>query len=346
MKQRVIPEQRNILVFDRSGKFLNKIGELGRGPGEYIGVDNIFLNHERSSIYVTCFVFLYEYELNGKFIRSFRLPEVNESVSKISYLGNDLFVASTFYNRESKLIHYIFDSNGEVVKYFPPLFHYDRKDVETETRLMSSIPPFSIDRDVYVKDDANDTLYVIANLNLQPTYVFDLGKYAHPSGKKNKKGQIEIMPVESRYATDLYAKISTVTGTPKYLFYELRAPSGVPRPTARPGFFMGMQSPNDVIVHGIYNRATNVNILLDTDQFHQKGLVNDINGGLSFFPKYYAGNGVVADIWQAEDMIEILTQKYFAGIKIKDQESHQKLRDLLRKLDEEDNPVVVVAKLK
>ena len=45
-------------------------------------------------------------------------------------------------------------------------------------------------------------------------------------------------------------------------------------------------------------------------------------------------------------MKEILTEKYFASIEIKDPQAHQKLRDLLKTLDWEDNPVVVVAKLK
>jgi len=89
------------------------------------------------------------------------------------------------------------------------------------------------------------------------------------------------------------------------------------------------------------------NTLLDTeDKYLQRGIINDINGGLSFVPKYYAGNGVVVDIWQVEDMKELLTGEYFSTIKIKDKQEHQKLIELLQKLDWEDNPVVVLAKLK
>jgi hypothetical protein len=71
-----------------------------------------------------------------------------------------------------------------------------------------------------------------------------------------------------------------------------------------------------------------------------------LNGGLSFIPKYYAGNNEVIDIWSPADMKEMLTDKYFASLKIKDPQAHQKLKELLKTLKDDDNPVVVVAKLK
>jgi len=76
------------------------------------------------------------------------------------------------------------------------------------------------------------------------------------------------------------------------------------------------------------------------------GIINDINGGLPFIPRYYAGNGVVVDVWNAENMKEMLTDEYFASQTIKNQESYQNLKSLLKNLKDDDNPVVVVAKLK
>jgi hypothetical protein len=45
-------------------------------------------------------------------------------------------------------------------------------------------------------------------------------------------------------------------------------------------------------------------------------------------------------------MKEMLTDEYFATQTIKDQAGHQKLKEILLNLKEDDNPVVVVAKLK
>jgi len=52
---------------------------------------------------------------------------------------------------------------------------------------------FRIDRDLHVKDHANDTIYAITNSNLQPAYVFDVGKYSYPLDKINDEGKIKIM---------------------------------------------------------------------------------------------------------------------------------------------------------
>ena len=99
-------------------------------------------------------------------------------------------------------------------------------------------------------------------------------------------------------------------------------------------------------IYGIYDIAKNTNILLDTDHNQQKGIINDINGGLSIIPRYYVGNGEVVDIWRAEDMKEMLTDEYFAKQTIKDKQAHQKLKELLKNLKEDDNPVIVIAKMK
>jgi len=84
-------------------------------------------------------------------------------------------------------------------------------------------------------------------------------------------------------------------------------------------------------------------------------MINDLNGGLPFFPRYYAGKDVVGahlcvrpyiDVWNVEDMKGMLTEEYFAKQTIKDPQAHQKLKEVLKNLRDDDNPVVVVAKLK
>ena len=118
-------------------------------------------------------------------------------------------------------------------------------------------------------------------------------------------------------------------------------------PKARPKLTLtGKLVADEEIVYGIFDRVKNTNKLLDTDHHHQKGIINDINGGLSIIPRFYAGNNEVVDIWLAEDMKELLTDEYFAKQKIKDKQAHQKLRELLKNLQEDDNPVIVIAKMK
>ena len=346
ISQNIIPFTKNLLFFNHSGNFLNQIGRHGRGPDEYFGIQDVFLNHEKSTVYLADLVRIYEYEFNGKFIGSFSLPSIEENkLENLSYFEDNLFLGIISYYHGNRHKYFLFDRNGDIVKSFPGCCFYN-----TATRirnpLLLSMVPFRIDKQLYLKDFVNDTLYTFGNLDLQPINVFDLGKYSYPLGKFNEDGQQEIMPLDYADTRSKLMSITQIVGTSDYFFYNIFVPSILPRPKARSTVFLDRKTSDDAIVHGIYNIAENTNILLDTDRHFQKGLINDMNGGLSFFPKYYAGDGVVADIWQAADMKEILTEAYFSTIEIKDQQAHQKLRDVLKKLDEEDNPVVVLARLK
>ncbi len=75
------------------------------------------------------------------------------------------------------------------------------------------------------------------------------------------------------------------------------------------------------------------------------GLVNDLDGGLSFWPEYGSGDEMV-QVLSAYDMKDVLTDEYFATHPARDPAAHARLRTLLDGLSEEDNPVIVIAKLK
>ena len=349
---RVIPEQRNILVFNRNGKFLNKIGALGRGPGEYIGINNIFFSHERQTIYVFDGFNIFEYEFCGLFIRSFPVPVVDgQGLWNVSCVEDDVFVGSFLsgYLENLEYKYCLFDNNGEIIKCFPNNYYTDNMTTGNSWVISSTFASFKIDDKLYLKDNINDTLYTLVNMDLQPMFVFDFGKYSYPLGKINEEGKREILTINNAEADNLYMRIIEIVGTPNHFFYSLYTARIAPGPESRPNIdpnFPRAQRPGRETVYAVYCIATNSNKILDSDQFLQKGLINDINGGLSFFPRYYAGDGIVVDVWQAEDMKEILTEEYFASVEIKDAAAHQKLREILKNLDWEDNPVVVIARLK
>ena len=332
----------NIYVFDISGKFLNQIGQVGRGPGEYIYSNRFFLKHEQSNLYVEDSFNVLEYEINGKFINSFRSIDVDGSrLSNYSYVEDNVFVGSLPYIGNNEYKYCLVDQNGSIIKCFPNyiFFNMDRLFGGTYN---FALRPVRVDTMLYLKDFVNDTIYVLSNLKLRPAYVFDFGKYSFPVEQLENLNNMQFLYDNTFLFSPRFAASS------KYFFYELRVPNPLSRPKGRLVFqpVLNQYRPDDRYIFGIFDIEQETNILLDTDQYLQRGIINDINGGLSFFPKYYAGNGVVVDIWQAEDMKEILTEEYFSSIEIKDKEAHQKLREVLKNLDLEDNPVIVLAKLK
>jgi hypothetical protein len=102
------------------------------------------------------------------------------------------------------------------------------------------------------------------------------------------------------------------------------------------------------IMLGLYNITSGKTTLLDRDPVTRRlGLINDIDGGLSFWPKYYnESENVLVDVWETYEMKDLLTEEYFAAHHAKDPAAHERLRALLKNLKEDDNPVIVVAKLK
>jgi len=340
-----IQGENNFYTFDITGKFLNSIGQMGQGPGEYLSLtSNNYFNMDDSTIFVDDggTQRILEYDYNGKYIQTIPKPIIVEGfpLSPTFYIGGDLFIGHIFNPSGKKINNYcLFDRNGDVIKYFPNHFFFDRASF-FYTKFDGAFLPKLVDDRIYLKDYCNDTIYTFTDSLLKPTFILKFGKYAI---SKEDMGNPEFLNMRSKKITLKY-----ILGTSNYFFYSILVPDIFSRPKAKQVFIPLINKflPDDNELYGIYDITTNTNILLDTDAHGQKGIINDINGGFPFFPRYYAGDGVVVDIWQASDMKEILTEAYFSTIKIKDQQAHQKLRELLKTLDEEDNPVVVIAKLK
>ena len=336
--------ENSLYAFDVTGKFLNPIGQMGQGPEEYVSLtSNNYFNTDESTIFVADGGTrrILEYDLGGKFIQTTPTPAVEGfPLSPSFYVGGNLFVGHIFNPGGKKVNKYcLFDRNGDIVEYFPNHFFFDRT-VNFFTNFDGAFNPMLVDDRIYLKEHYNDTIYTLTHSMLKPTFIFGFGKYAI---SKEDMGIPTSVGWTSKKITLKY-----LLGTPNYFFYSILVPDLFSRPKAKPIFYPTINKflEDDSEVYGIYDIAANTNILLNTDAHRQKGIINDINGGLPFFPRYYAGNGIVVDYWTAENMKEILNDEYFATQTIKDQAGHQKLKEILKNMKDDDNPVVVIAKLK
>lgn len=329
----------HLYAFDRTGKFMNEIGRRGQGPGDYISLLDIFFNTERPTMYVTDNSKILEYDFSGRFIHSVQRPRPDDiSLYQISYVREDLFVGQAYYDGKNRFKYCLFNHKGDTIKTFPSHIFFD-KDGSWVVTNHGGLYPVRVDNRIYLKDYINDTLYVFEKLDLQPAYVFSFGKYSISK---------ESLAVRNLQSAKNEAKINKLLGMPNYFFYNVRIPEIVSRPKSKPehSHIDNSLLPTDGDIYGLYNIAQNKNILLDTDDYFQKGIINDMNGGLPFIPKYYAGNNVIVDVWNVTDMQEMLTEDYFAKQTIKDPQAYRKLKELLKNLKDDDNPVIVVAKLK
>jgi hypothetical protein len=341
--------RRRLFAFDRtSGKFLNQIGGQGQGPREFIFPGCTFFNTDKPTVFVQNLFGrnILEYDFSGRYVLSFPQPKENGvELFSFSHLGDNLFIGSMGYRGDNEYKYFVFDHNGDIVQRFPNHIFFNKQG-RWASNATSTHNPVRVDNRLYFRSSLNDTLFVFENNTLQPAYVFDFGRtlpigYLETPRNLNNLGTIHFPNLDFGFI---------FVATPTLFFYDVRIPNRLSgqRQRIRPIWIpmLGDYRTHSSEIFGIYDIAQNRNILLDTDQHLQQGIVNDINGGLSFIPRFYAGNGEVVGIWNPEDMLEILTEEYFATKTIRDPEAHQRLREVLRNLVEDDNPVVVIAKLR
>ena len=94
-----------IKLFDKSGRYLGNVGNIGQGPGEYNHIYDILLDEKGQSIYVTPIVGdnVLHYDLTGKYIDKLRFGEkINKGRM---FLSSDASILS--------LVHLCFRDAGD-----------------------------------------------------------------------------------------------------------------------------------------------------------------------------------------------------------------------------------------
>jgi len=349
-----VSKAKSIFLFDMNGRFVRKIGSVGQGPGEYNTISSIFVDEKDPLLYIETFRTVLKYSWDGVF-RKLIHKAGNMGylrAGEVYPLHDNLFIGHVPNDRGSELYNFIlFNDSGHVIKGFDNYIKFEREG-NWILGNDGSMKPFKVNQHIYVKECTNDTLYCLSEqYELIPQFVFNLGKYAFPKHLK------ETLPSPSSFKDfidipDRAGGVHPMVGTPGYIFFNVAGGYGHfsrPEGRKRETFVMGQMVNVGVgsNLNGLYDIAMQTVRFLDNDPVSRMfGLINDLDGGLSFWPRYYTSANELVDVWQAYEMKEILTEAYFAAHVIKDPHAHQKLKELLKNLDEEDNPVIVIGKLK
>lgn len=110
----------SVLVFDLDGTFSHKIGELGRGAGEYISISDFTVDDKKDEIYLLDSedAKVKKYNLStGKFINSIPINSKRASMH-IQYQDNCLYVDANIKSDEQSLLYQIDqETGGEVASW-------------------------------------------------------------------------------------------------------------------------------------------------------------------------------------------------------------------------------------
>jgi hypothetical protein len=106
-------DDEKVHLFDASGKSLNSVGEVGRGPGEYAGFNSLTIEDNGDiSIYSSAGI-LYTYSSDGRFLGSTEYPVNSQEFAKANgfnyhYFGNGSGQAYQLYISDTQ--NHIIDS--------------------------------------------------------------------------------------------------------------------------------------------------------------------------------------------------------------------------------------------
>ena len=342
----VISDYDNCFLFKQNGSFQKKIGNRGRGSGEYDLISGICLSENNEYIYLSSSLNLYKYSLDGDLKKHAKMHSVKTDdgysipIRPWFPIGDELFLGNVpNYSGTQKNMLIVFDENGQLIKEFKNYDLYSSGlnmantwDTNTSFYHFAGLYTF--------KKLKNDTLYrMTKELNFYPEYIFSLGKYRFPH-KTHYRTVQEFMKDVVNYVT-----LNSILETKNYFFltcdfgkhtkgYEITWTS-----------YNGEENTFKIsLVKGIYNKSTDNMTFLEPNQYD--GFTNDLDGGFSFFPQKVLNDSILVSWVDAYQLKAHVASEAFRNSKPKYPEKKKKLEELANSLDENDNPVLMLVNLK
>ncbi len=313
----------NIYQFQRNGKFLHRVGKSGSGPGEYSIARDYKIDEASEYIYILTnwSKKILVFSFNGKFIKS--IPFI-DSMSFEKLPGNVFLAAMGNGSGQEKYRLVALKNNKDTLKCFPNYIKFPyRKNQFTFISDNIDLDFYCFNNEVFYREKYNDTIFKItSSISFLPNIILSLGKYKIPiehrieflaSGKEFRK-------YSSRYYN------TKVEETNNYVFVT----------------YMSYLE-NDPKKALLYDKKAHIGFRLKNQNNKEIGMIDDIDNGLEFWPLKIDGHYGLISWIDAPELLEQLEVKYGKSWK---KMIKPKLQNLVKTLDENSNPVVMIATVK
>lgn len=303
-----------LFQFNRNGKFIRQVGSNGRGPGEYINVNDFSIDEERKKVYVLAWGInaILEYDFAGRFLR--KLPTL--PFDSFQFLVNDSsgFVFHISDSPDGTLASknnlYITDLKCNIL--FKIKRHFLRKSNYQVGRTSMYFNNGALRFEQY----GVDTLYTVKKEKLEPYAIFSLGSI------KMDPNIIFPRPGSLKEISDQLKEklcIKNVIENENIIFIKLN---------------YGL---SDSSKNLIFNKQTS-----EIASLENNGFTNDIDGGIPFWPKYVYGDSILIDYYEANSFINIIGKQDSKQLKAKFGENYIRFEKQAALLDKLDNPILII----
>jgi hypothetical protein len=174
------------LVFRRkNGEFIREINHSGRGPQEYQSA-NGFFNEYNSTFYFTGWKGdLIKYSIDDVYIGKIYIPGFKDSFESPSFPMNYSFINDSIILCDFLIstggepnLLMIFNERGKVIKTIPN--HNVLKTKQKFVLRTGEMSFYQFDRNLFFQSIYNDTVFQISVNDLGPYFILDRGKYRPP----------------------------------------------------------------------------------------------------------------------------------------------------------------------
>lgn len=353
----ILDKNRTIWIFDKKGKFVNKFNRKGRGPEEFPEASGFEVEPETGNIVVFApGGRFYEFSKEGSFLKTVDFPDIDSvrlgALISGYKLNSNLYICSTGSdpdnkesdNKSNAVCAIAFDSlsnlTGKV--YFPgsksgtvPMAREVVSQVKIDQNTFFAAMPINAKLLRY-KDKIRiryefDNIITTVNEKIKhdTAYTINWGKYG-----TTKENYSETW----NFSSDVISLIQLMESD-NYLYFwlNLRGLAHDPLEVTELGYD-GKQSTRKITnSYALFNKKSGEFTLMDRPAGGDKmGFPDDISGGPVFWPKYISSEDYLVSFCTALDFIEYAENK----------DTPEKIKQIAAKLDENDNPVVVLVQLK
>ncbi len=297
-----------LLHFDRNGQFIKQIGSTGRGPGEYSRVGDFVVNEDYREIFILSGRIVLVYNFDGQFIRDIKL---DFPCSQFILKDNNSIILHPFNmpmpTPEPVYSWYFIDRTGNIQTKLTNTLKRVNRGITVPTS-----PIYMFDATPHLMEFGVDTLYEYVNSQKKPYAIFNPGRLKMPPDPTME----EVPAIEGKIW------VYDVNESNKSLFVKL------------------WWNMSDSISNCIFDKESSLFTILK-----ENGFVNDIDGGMTFWPKEILNDNTLIDYVDSFDLITITNKSQDEKPKPADSKKAQNLKNLAGQLNETSNPVLVLLKM-
>ena len=303
-----LPTKNDLYQFSKKGEFISQIGRQGEAPSEYRIIKDFLYNESNNTIEIFSLKEIKEFSLDGIWRKNKTIEY--DRVASVGHTNNQLlgFIDNTTGQNEYSFV--LFDANGKVINKFENKYKF--------TTANGTIYPtecifYRYDGILHCKELHSDTIFSFNNGTFIPKHILKQGEAKFTSDLRGDKQFYNFIIQKNAFESKNYL----------FLQYDLKK---------RDNCF-------------INNKSNETQYLINNGI----GLVNDLDNGPNFkIQNIFTLDGIEYLIsWiNAFELKAHVGSEAFKNPTPKYLEKKKKLEKLANSLEENDNPVLMLVKLK